>query len=165
MLRVDERFEDRLIQRLDVRKASRELDARERRVLWSRVAGETLGEIGLVEGLCAQRVGGIERKAIECLRRALERHPNPPVVLRSRAVKVAKPEGFDAAAFLNHMRSLIRLREWRKQEELWRERRELEELVAGGERRREAAKEEAKRWQAELRRRREGAAREQRLEA
>ena len=145
--------------------ASRELDARQRRVLWSRVTGETLSDIGVVEGRCAQRVGEIERKAIRRIRRTLDRHPSPPIVQRHRAVGQQKPEDFDAAAFLDHMRSLIRLREWQEREDLRREWRELEEMVAEEERRRKVAKEEAERWQPELKRRKEEAERERRLEA
>jgi len=63
------------------------------------------------------------------------------------------------------MRSLIRLREWQEREDLRREWRELEEMVAEEERRRKVAKEEAERWQPELKRRKEEAERERRLEA
>lgn len=122
-------YEDRLIERLDARRAIATLPPRQRRILHHLCQdGKNFTEIAPEIGVSHARVAQLYHTAIKCLRGQLNRQP--AVLPRRRDIAEPPAPGFDQAAFLKHMRRITALRRERREAEFERDYAEIQGLVA-----------------------------------
>jgi hypothetical protein len=128
---VDDGFEERLVRRIALKEAlALRLNERERRLVILRLKGWTIRAIAREDGVSAARIDQLEKHAFRRLLwpwlglrdgvpvpRAMLPEPPP----RKRTFRRGPPGEFDRAAFLEHMRRLIVLRDIRRECELERE--------------------------------------------
>jgi hypothetical protein len=140
---IDWDAEDRLVRRIAAREALAGITPRQRTALAAVYHdGCTLDEAGQRLGVTRERVRQLTFRGIERAQARLRRPMSPTLAPVLRAA----PEGFDRAAFLDHMRLLIRLRENKVKDLYRREQATLRSFLAREAERRQAAEEAARRY-------------------